>query len=288
MNPIMSGLQGPPIMGLSSKLGTQIATVVVAQDGTGDYNGTTGTPIQDAIDSLPNGGWIFIKPGTYTIGTTLSISTSGITLSGVNGKSILDKDNLTNVLLDITAENTTIEDLVFRSDGVTDMGDAGDLIDLGEAFINIDSCEFNNFHTTGAASCIYTGFLGTHMNITRNKFISVDAPVLLNSGNGYIKLMQNYFEQPSLIPIGLEDTNNSFIAFNSLVCHLSTPNKGINLIDSSRNLITNNYVNAAVNQYVENGTSNYNVFLGNVARTPTVDFTLVGANSVALGNVSPP
>jgi flagellar basal body-associated protein FliL len=48
--------------------------VVVAQDGTGDFNGTTDVPIRQAIESLGDeGGEVVIKPGTYTIKKKLSI-----------------------------------------------------------------------------------------------------------------------------------------------------------------------------------------------------------------------
>lgn len=52
------------------------AYVTVAQDGTGDYNGTDETPIQDAIDyleTLSQGGSIYIKAGVYEINNTIHI-----------------------------------------------------------------------------------------------------------------------------------------------------------------------------------------------------------------------
>jgi len=48
--------------------------VVVSQDDSGDYDGTTETAIQNAINSLTSGGEIFIKRGTYTISTKLQIN----------------------------------------------------------------------------------------------------------------------------------------------------------------------------------------------------------------------
>jgi len=51
------------------------ATAVVAQDGTGDFNGTTGEVIQNAINYVHDkgGGLVFIKAGTYTLSETLKI-----------------------------------------------------------------------------------------------------------------------------------------------------------------------------------------------------------------------
>lgn len=55
-----------------------VATAVVATDGTGDF-----TDIQAAIDSLPaGGGVVYIKEGTYTITTTLTITSDNIALIG--------------------------------------------------------------------------------------------------------------------------------------------------------------------------------------------------------------
>ena len=50
------------------------ATAVVAQDGSGDFNGTDETPIQNAINYVyeQGGGIVFVKRGTYTCSTTIT------------------------------------------------------------------------------------------------------------------------------------------------------------------------------------------------------------------------
>lgn len=57
-------------------------TVVVAQDGTGDFNGSDEKPILAAIEALGDGGGsIVIKPGIYLIRSRIT-PPSGITISG--------------------------------------------------------------------------------------------------------------------------------------------------------------------------------------------------------------
>jgi len=52
-------------------------TVIVAQDGSGDYNGSDETPIQQALDLIAStGGEVHVKKGSYTINAPLSISSS--------------------------------------------------------------------------------------------------------------------------------------------------------------------------------------------------------------------
>lgn len=74
-------------------------TVVVAQDGTGDYNGTTHTPIQAAIDAVEanGGGCVFIKNGTYLISTTLTFNNARIELKGEGAITVLKQANGSNI-----------------------------------------------------------------------------------------------------------------------------------------------------------------------------------------------
>lgn len=75
------------------------ATLIVAQDGSGDYNGTTEEPIQQAIDQLhsENGGHIVVKKGavTYKISNSIVLY-SNIRLTGMNG-TILELVNNSDV-----------------------------------------------------------------------------------------------------------------------------------------------------------------------------------------------
>jgi len=64
---------------------TRVATVVVAEDSSGDY-----TDIQSALDSLPaTGGVVYIKEGTYTITAAITIPHSNIAIIGAGKSSII-------------------------------------------------------------------------------------------------------------------------------------------------------------------------------------------------------
>jgi len=57
---------------------------VTIGDGTntfGHYNGTDETPFSDAVTKLPNGGTIFVFPGTYTFGSNVNLP-NGVNLIG--------------------------------------------------------------------------------------------------------------------------------------------------------------------------------------------------------------
>jgi len=102
-------------MGLFQAPMSPIASVVVAQDGSGHYNGTTGECIQDAVDSLgAAGGWVHIKSGTYTITSTAIITESPITLTGVYGKTTLQLDGVNGCVVSganafLYCENLTVD-----------------------------------------------------------------------------------------------------------------------------------------------------------------------------------
>lgn len=72
-------------------------TVTVAQDGTGDYNGSTDVNIQAAIDyvNTQGGGTVHIKQGTYVISNSLEIG-SNFTFEGDGNTTILYLSNSTN------------------------------------------------------------------------------------------------------------------------------------------------------------------------------------------------
>ena len=70
-----------------------VATRVLALDGTGDF-----TDIQSAIDDLPSGGGVvYIREGTYTISSTISITKSNVTIKGAGNSTIIYLANNSDV-----------------------------------------------------------------------------------------------------------------------------------------------------------------------------------------------
>jgi parallel beta-helix repeat protein len=74
------------------------ATVIVSQDGTGDFNGSTGDVIQSAVDSSGKcgGGIVLIKQGTYTCLNPIQLP-SNIWLKGIGHATILELSTVDQV-----------------------------------------------------------------------------------------------------------------------------------------------------------------------------------------------
>ena len=76
---------------LSCPTGYAATVLVVAKDGSGGY-----TTVQSAINAVPAGGVISVKPGTYHEVISLPASKTGVTLRGTTGKAsdvVIDYDN---------------------------------------------------------------------------------------------------------------------------------------------------------------------------------------------------
>lgn len=81
------------------------AVFVVAQDGSGDYNGNTEQPIQSAVDAARErgGGTVSLRPGTYTLRRGLDlVGRSNIRIEGCAGVLLkLDKQHIGAVASDL-------------------------------------------------------------------------------------------------------------------------------------------------------------------------------------------
>jgi len=90
-----------------------VATKVVATDGTGDF-----TDIQSAINALPaGGGSVYIKEGTYTITSTITINKSNVSLFGA-GKSTKIQTTSDIPMISATSKSSlAIEDLYLYGAG---------------------------------------------------------------------------------------------------------------------------------------------------------------------------
>lgn len=100
-----------------------VFTKVVAQDGTGDYNGSTIAIIQTALDAVGvlGGGSVKVMDGTYTgaAGLTLTTSHDNIILSGNGPKTILKLNNGSDdQIIDASnVDNFTLRDMKLDGNG---------------------------------------------------------------------------------------------------------------------------------------------------------------------------
>ncbi len=84
-----------------------VASVIVAQDGSGHYNGTTDETITEAIESLPDyGGWLVIEPGPvdYTINDTIWIP-NNLRISQIHGSNLVLGTNINKPVFALSDPN---------------------------------------------------------------------------------------------------------------------------------------------------------------------------------------
>ena len=87
-----------------------VATVIVATDGSGDF-----TNIQTAIDSLPSGGGVvYIKEGTYTITTGLTITVDKVSIFGAGAATLITSTSVLDFITITDADDVTISDLAIK------------------------------------------------------------------------------------------------------------------------------------------------------------------------------
>lgn len=91
----------------------------LAEGGTGAtdvvVSGTTFTAIQNAINSAPTGGIVFIPAGTYTSEGVAEISVNkALTIRGAGNSTILSQTTSPSRIFEVTASNVTIKEMALR------------------------------------------------------------------------------------------------------------------------------------------------------------------------------
>src|SRR3990167_9151216 len=80
------------------KASFSVATIIVAADGSGDYE-----TLQEALNHIPaGGGIIYVKEGTYIINSQIIISTNKITIIGAGAGTILQKNFAAGGIISMT------------------------------------------------------------------------------------------------------------------------------------------------------------------------------------------
>jgi len=109
------------VMTLLTRPKISVATVVIATDGSGDFNcnGTADdVEIQAAIDSLPaTGGCIYIKEGVYDITNTILIDKDNVSIMGCGHSTIFRVSVVINYLINVTANTDYFTFELIQLDG---------------------------------------------------------------------------------------------------------------------------------------------------------------------------
>jgi hypothetical protein len=232
-----------------------IASVVVAQDGSGDYNGTTEECIQDAIDSLPDGGWVFIKEGAYTISNPITVVNTGLIISGSYAVNLTA--GAEDVIMNISGEFNILRDMLLTGGGLTDGSEAA--VNISADWIELRGLVFAQSHADAiriidaerviVSECIIFLPLGKGINV-----LSVGT-----GGAEYLDILHNKVTGCGDYGIYLNGTAPGVVDYCKIVG---------NTVDSSGGGIN------------ETGTADYNLFNNNICENNTTNYNLLGPHSV--------
>jgi len=246
-------------MGMSLKTKYAVGTVIVAEDGSGDF-----IDIESAIDSLPNtGGVVYIKEGTYSISSGITITKSNVSILGAGSSTIINIAN-GETAFTLSADGFTIEDLYFVS--TTAQGAEG-----------IDISTYK------------------HVKINRCSFIDFTDSIYAASGSTDVVISNNYFEDPAgnaaIRTYGMCKITNNDI-YHTLASE--TLQVGIEVNGTHSSVIGNRVrITTAVdvNCIATSSSSSYNSFVSNILETTEVPevsgISLAGGSSYnsVIGNI---
>ncbi len=212
------GSQWDEVAEISDINDKKVATLVVAQDGTGDY-----TDIQTAINNLPSeGGLIYIKQGTYNITSTIEIAKSNVIIRGHGNATTLHMPSSVSVDLfkigngSNSYENIRIENLNLSGPYPMGYSGSGVYITNNCSKITIKNCEFNNWPEYGIEISGYQSDLYFINNVFNNCqsqaiFLAANNKVLIQ-GNKFIDNYQFLGEQLRISDSqDIQINNNQFI-----------------------------------------------------------------------------
>lgn len=254
------------------KTRVQTASIIVASDGTGDFEN-----IQEAINSLEqNGGYIEIKEGIYTIKTAISV-TANTKIKGTAGKTIIQTTADIIIFDCSTNGNIQIEGISFIGENTTKTTG----IEATGNRIIIENCNFKNLEYGISIAT------GAYAIIQNNIFEEEVGTAIAINGTQYVTIQNNIIEI-STYAIFEESSENTLISNNQIntgEVYLSgeyqtftnnTHNDILNL-DSNYSNASNNHiydleVSGAYNRIIgnefdsnitNNGTASTNIFVGN-------------------------
>lgn len=215
-------------MALGSFASRVVATKVVATDGTGDF-----TDIASAIADLPTGGGVvYVREGTYTISSQITIDKSNVSIIGAGRSTILNQSGYTgSIFYADTKNDIVIQGLYIDGNGLQAIGEAG---------VKFVTCTFCIVDTCWIYECKHGVYLSGGSNLTI-KYCKIydpktagifgggaDVRILYNEIHGsdgygvqlgastYLKLMGNHIYSNSSDGIYASAPDYGLIAFNSL------------------------------------------------------------------------
>jgi len=292
---------------------TPISTIVVAADGTGHT-----TDIQTGINMLPaGGGVVYIKEGTYTISSKITINKDNVSIVGSGHSTIIRNSIDTTNLIEVAAtiDYCTIEGIYFWCDA--ELGGMGAVIVFLGATTRsrISNCWFNHWEPRGITflnagegiiveNCVFEEVFGAGPNYAvlinnsshaflRGNFIYGGTNVygfqLITGTINFISMVDNKIYN-SAVPISVIGNGKNVISSNVMAEFVY----GIWIAGSSNNVIEDNYIETGtLGIYLESNSDNNvmdsnrinNCDWGVVIDAATEDKNILVANSLT-GNIT--
>lgn len=235
---------------------------MVAQDGSGDFNGTTHQCIQDAVDFLEDqgiGGLIFIKPGDYVLTQGIVVTGRNIILSGVTGSLFSTGSNLTSTaaitFLDFGGAYGQVSDLGFVGNGVaSQIG-----IEGGGGYQVFDNIYFSGLEDAAldVTDAAYSLIRGCNIFACENG-------VRVNAASTPLSIIGCIINNGDTADIHLNGATGVLVEGNRIDTSFGT---AILLEDATYNNIVGNQMSSCGIGVVETGTSDYNMVASNMWQT---------------------
>lgn len=290
------------------KRNVRSATVVVASDGTGDFE-----DIQEGINELPQGGGIvIIKKGIYNIDEPIYITKDSITIRGVGHSTIIQASSSILHLLSFytNIDYCVIEDIQFNGTNVTDSlvvfggatsrsrisgcwfdnwsPEAIAFIDAGEGII-VENCTFEVENT---AVNNYPIIINASSYVTiRGNFIRGGTNIygiqVYTGTSQHITIVDNFIVDSSypIMVIGTNGTCEQVVISNN---HILSSAYAIYLQNTDDIQIVGNQINSATVGVYFVSTNNYNNISSNMIANCTYGAYLTGSaavqNTIVVGN----
>jgi parallel beta-helix repeat protein len=198
-----------PLSPYYSKLTHTVATIIVAQDGSGDYES-----IQDGINALPpEGGIVFVKAGTYNLSSQITISKNSVYIEGIGINTIIQPAAVLDscFLISASVVNFKITSVKFKSPYL--MNNA--IIDLAAnaSYTRISNITFESWQGTAIRATS-----NIHLTVTESSFISpltnnTTSISLINSNHCIVS--NNLFETGTLSYGVLISGNSSYVVVSA-------------------------------------------------------------------------
>jgi len=247
--------------------------------------------ISEALVSLPLGGKIILREGTYSFNNSVSLS-SNIILEGMGNSTIITTSNSISAVFSVSGSNNKIANVRFNTSSSNVISLAG-----GGSYNIVENCSFLlSSGTSGSIwlssgrhdtikGCVFEGVptaiiisSGDWHTIEGNRFISCSSPITSwGSSGGVTKIVNNKFEHLSSTAIShhsghLVATSNTFSGSYSTGISMSSVPSAI----IANNLFTGSSFSSGICL-----SSSYNVTIAsNVFSSSSAISTAISASSV--------